>query len=283
MTVGPAAGHFEEIKGKRYQNAADDDTLQIIAKLAEDKPHGIPFRCNLTTMDHQKGPIVGRVLPGTLRIVDGSIRGDIELETEYADWKHIANLARTQPTNVGISFEFEYFAQLSGDSALFRPTDLICATLVDRPAANPNGLLAEQTNNTQEQDMDEEKVKAICAEVMAPMVEQMSKLATLVESMAPAPEAKKEEEPAMAAMSKKIDQLTDAVAKTAELIKATTGNPAASLQAKPASAETKHAYLQRVEAIEKTEGKSRAAALSIAVARFPKEYNDWMTKGAPTS
>ncbi len=281
MTVGPAAGHFEKVNKKEHQLAVDDITLQMLAKLAEAMPDGIPFRCNLATMDHAKGPICGRILPGSVKIVDGSLRGDVELEKKFRDWEHIAGLAETQPTNIGVSFEFNYFAELIADNAIFRPTEIFCATLVDRPAANPQGLLSENPQTTHKTTMEKEEVeavcRAVCAEVMAPMTEQLGKMAKLLEGMTPPAETKPEEKPTeMAALSAKLDKIT-------ALISATTGNPAAALQAKTESTGTRHAYLQRVEAIKRTEGVDEAKARALAIHRFGDDYNKWMAEGAPAN
>lgn len=154
MTAGNADGHGFEI---------DATTLEQVSSLINRTPEGARSRLTHPESDASGKPLDGLpALVGRLRnarIVNNVVRGDLHLGEYAAELpgkgnvrKFLLTLAKTDPTAFGLSAVIDYDLEPKTDSAgkvvslVARVFDVLAVDCVERPAANPTGLLSVKTN-----------------------------------------------------------------------------------------------------------------------------------------
>jgi hypothetical protein len=129
ITVGEAKGHDFYI---------DPKTLETYLSAASARPNGVRVK-----VEHESG---FESIAGALRDfrIDGdSLRADLHLLTEYEDFSRIVEMAKTMPEEIGLSASGLVHVDKIGGNSCVRCDELHSVDLVDRPAANPNGLFKE--------------------------------------------------------------------------------------------------------------------------------------------
>lgn len=166
ITKGDAQGHGFVI---------DDTTLQQVADLINASPDGIKCRFRhpkeLPDGTHEEalGTQVAHI-PPTVRIEGDSVRGDVHFGN-YASAvpglgdvrSYLLSLAKERPQDFGLSAVIEWSAETQEDgegnvTVYARVGNVQAADLVERPAANPRGLLASKPHsNTKDIPMEYDK------------------------------------------------------------------------------------------------------------------------------
>jgi hypothetical protein len=160
MTIGPARGHGFDI---------DKTSLEQLVSLISAEPDGVLMRFKHPTPEalgdgsyiepDSLGTDVGRLK--NARIDGDSVRGDVYLG-EWAKalpgqgdvWSYLISKAKNDPTGFGLSaviaYDVEPIVSTSGavTQLVARIESCNAVDFVGKPAANPNGLLAENTAET---------------------------------------------------------------------------------------------------------------------------------------
>jgi len=125
ITIGEAKGHGTFI---------DQKSLETFLSVASARG-SVPVK-----MDHGTGfaEIVGKL--ENFRIEGDSLRADLVLLKSHEAFERIVEMARTMPENFGLSVSGTVTNEKVNGQKCIRCHELGSVDLVDRPAANPNGL-----------------------------------------------------------------------------------------------------------------------------------------------
>jgi hypothetical protein len=176
ISTGEAKGHTDfDTNGNPAQVYIDGTTLDMVAQLiAGFGDEGIKVK-----VDHWSGfdGIVGTI--HNCSIVDGKIRGDLQLLESHPAKDRILEMAESMPSQFGLSISFsgqnDFGALKDSDGndvldgegkaiavAYARPSELFSVDLVDAPAANATGLFsAKESELVRELSDLREQVKAL--------------------------------------------------------------------------------------------------------------------------
>lgn len=169
ITEGPAKGH-----GNLH---IDKKTLDQVLAVALSHSGGIKVKLN-----HSKEARVENSC-GVLknfRLDGNKVRADLHLFKSDANFSKILELAQTISEDFGLSVVFAGVHEKNSSSLLARCTEIYSTDLVDRPAANPDGLFSADKNMKQElleAFKDPEVVAALktLATPEAPKAEELAK------------------------------------------------------------------------------------------------------------
>lgn len=129
-TVGPAKGRGCE---------CDSQTLSQIKKLCDAAPDGLPVRDTVGHDGAKIGDTIGVIK--NARLDGGKLRGDIHILATHPAAAHYLELAEKLPSTFGLSINGKGFDEKSGGKVCKRIVSLSSVDLVEKPAANPDGLL----------------------------------------------------------------------------------------------------------------------------------------------
>lgn len=183
VSLGEARGH---------NKIADQHTLQQVLDCAKEYKNGLRVRFNPTTFNHGDAGLAGFIPPTTLAIKDGQVTGDMHVYASYPNKEYLYEIAERAPDNFGLSIEFNGVAENIGGIEFARCDEIFAATIVDLPAANPTGLfaakdegdltkgnqsnksLANQNQNTGDDNMTDEQVKTLGENITTGLVKGLT-------------------------------------------------------------------------------------------------------------
>lgn len=139
ITEGEAKGH-----GVRIDHA----TLLSVKVCADSHPDGVKVKSEHGT---DFGSIVGVLR--NFRISGQKLLADLHLLKTHQDFARIVEMAETMPGEVGLSISFSGIEEEIGGEMFARCLELYSVDLVDRPAANPDGLF--RAVDSSQKGMDE--------------------------------------------------------------------------------------------------------------------------------
>lgn len=130
MTVGEAKGHADE-EGR--QIFVDDETLRQIFSCVQNNGGTVKLK-----LDHGSGVMATEGWVSGVKIAGDKLSGDLNFyeSTDPALVIKIFEIARKNPTHLGISLEFAGPDQALGNKSLARCKEVFTAALVSDPAAN---------------------------------------------------------------------------------------------------------------------------------------------------
>jgi len=154
------------------------DVDEVMLQQVADFLRGKETACHFTHSHAQKTPgmpvvdgigtIVGHIIPSSVRIENGTVRGDVQLGKFANNGPHgalrdfLLNIAQENPRLIGLSIVFMGKKEviLGPDkrpvATVGRVFELTAVDFVESPAANPNGLLAVAEPNEGEETMNPE-------------------------------------------------------------------------------------------------------------------------------
>lgn len=131
ITMGSAKGHGMLI---------DKETSESVLRAAKKYSSGVKVKFNPNTFNHGDGSIAGLLPVNSFRMDGEVLRADLHLEESYKDRDYVLNLIEKQGDTFGLSIDFDCTAENISGIDFARCTEIFAATIVDQPAANPNGF-----------------------------------------------------------------------------------------------------------------------------------------------
>lgn len=133
ITIGEAKGHGVYI---------DQKSLESYLSAAINRQGGVPVK-----MDHGTGfyHIVGKL--ENFRVDGDSLRADLHLLKSHEQFERIVEMAETMADSFGLSVSSVANSEKIDGKEYLRCEELNSVDLVDRPAANPNGLFRESVDS----------------------------------------------------------------------------------------------------------------------------------------
>lgn len=133
ITIGEALGHGCFI---------DSTSLEQVLGLALAQPDGVKAKA-----DHGSGifDTVGKLV--NFRREGNQVKADLELFKSDSNFSKVLEMAIKLPESFGFSVNTSAEYEKKDGKKLVRFKELESVDLVDAPAANPNGLFSQQTNN----------------------------------------------------------------------------------------------------------------------------------------
>lgn len=133
ITIGEAKGHGVYI---------DQKSLESYLSAAINRQGGVPVK-----MDHGTGfyHIVGKL--ENFRVDGDSLRADLHLLKSHEQFARIVEMAETMADSFGLSVSSVANSEKIDGKEYLRCEELNSVDLVDRPAANPNGLFRESVDS----------------------------------------------------------------------------------------------------------------------------------------
>lgn len=181
VTMGPAEGHGILVDAK---------TLETVLAAAQKYETGVKVKWNPETNNHGDGGIVGLMPKDSFRIDNDVLRADLQVRKSYPHREALFELADEQGDTFGLSMDFDCVEEDDGNGVKYaRCTDIFAATVVDQPAANPNGLWSiepKQTTSTKPMAFskeDKEELGKLIGEAVRPISEGLSAVTKNVEGL----------------------------------------------------------------------------------------------------
>jgi len=281
ITEGAAKGHTDFVSGKPMY--VDATTLLQVKACAETYMGGLKVK-----MDHFSGitEIVGALREFS---ADGQIlRADLQLLNSTKHRDYVLEIAQTIPDAFGLSIAFSGPAEVIGDRAFARCTEIYSADLVSEPAANPSGLFsaksAEHPGDKPGKHQPNQKMSADKQEGQDPLAAMASTISALSERLskleADIPVAGDEEKKKddSEAMNAKMEQVAELSAINAlKKFSATFGTPPAppsheGKQPSPPDAKTFESIVRAHSAY----STNKPLAIRETVAKYGKEHGEYM-------
>jgi len=142
MTVGPAIGHtYQADDGKVYEVFVDKTTLEQIKACAETYKGGVKVKA-----DHRSGIFAVTGYLREFRIDGDVLRADLYVLSTDENRDKLLEMATTIPDTFGLSVFTVGPYEVKDGIALDRCVEILSCDLVTEPAANPAGLFERQVD-----------------------------------------------------------------------------------------------------------------------------------------
>ena len=127
----------------------DEKSLQTIAAVANTYPGGVHVK-----LDHGSGvaEIIGRLTD--FRVDADRVRADLRLLKSHPRYVSLLEIAEMMPGVCGLSISISGEKQEIDGKSLLRCSELYSVDLVDRPAANPNGLFSSTPSGISDDELE---------------------------------------------------------------------------------------------------------------------------------
>jgi len=137
-SIGEAKGH---------NKSCDRTTLEQLRECAREYDGGLRVRFNPNTFAHTEATLIGFIPNESMRMRGNRLVGDLHVYEHAPHTDYLYELAEKSPDLFGLSVEFSGVDEEKDGETFARCNEILAATIVDLPAANPTGLFAAKDDD----------------------------------------------------------------------------------------------------------------------------------------